>query len=101
MDERPIRLDASHDLAESTINNKPQLSVIVPAYNEQETVGEILHRIQQTQLGRTGNIEIVAIDDGSTDDTWTRLQEWTSDPPDYADTSHDESRQGGCNQIGT
>jgi glycosyltransferase involved in cell wall biosynthesis len=45
--------------------NKMKLSVIVPVYNEKQTVHEILQRIDQTPYDK----EIIVIDDYSTDGT--------------------------------
>lgn len=41
------------------------LSVVIPAYNEQETIEEILYRVQQVDVEK----EIIIVDDGSTDGT--------------------------------
>lgn len=60
---------------------EPQLSVIVPVYNEEEAVPhltEALHR-SCSDLGRT--YEILLIDDGSRDSTWDRLREAASKYP--------------------
>jgi glycosyltransferase involved in cell wall biosynthesis len=46
--------------------NKPmKLSVLIPVYNEEKTIEEIIHRVQQMQLAD----EIVIVDDGSADGT--------------------------------
>jgi glycosyltransferase involved in cell wall biosynthesis len=50
----------------------PELSVVVPVYNEAENVGE-LHRRLDAAL--TGRAEIVFVDDGSSDGTYARLHE--------------------------
>ncbi|MDY0165099.1 MAG: glycosyltransferase family 2 protein [Thermoguttaceae bacterium] len=42
-----------------------RLSVVVPVYNEEATVEEVIHRIRQHAC----NIQIVAVDDASTDGT--------------------------------
>jgi glycosyltransferase involved in cell wall biosynthesis len=47
------------------------LSVIIPVYNEIQTIDEILQRIEAVNLAD----EIILIDDGSTDGTRERLQE--------------------------
>lgn len=42
-----------------------KLSVIVPAYNEERTVGEVLRRLRSLPV----TTEVIAVDDGSTDGT--------------------------------
>jgi len=51
--------------------NQPLLSVIMPVYNEQETLTEILTRVRAVDLEK----EIVVVDDGSTDGTRDILKE--------------------------
>lgn len=45
------------------------LTVIVPAYNERDTILEAIRRVQQVDLGPNVNREIVVVDDGSQDGT--------------------------------
>jgi len=47
-----------------------KLSVIIPVYNEAESIQEILKRVQAVNLAR----EIVVVDDGSKDGTRDVLQ---------------------------
>ena len=49
------------------ISNGVKLSIIVPAFNEKNTILEILKRIEAVQLPL--NKEIILVDDGSTDGT--------------------------------
>lgn len=50
---------------------KPRVGVIVPAYNE----GIVLEKtVQSLRASTYKNIDIVMIDDGSTDDTWSIMQ---------------------------
>jgi glycosyltransferase involved in cell wall biosynthesis len=59
----------------------PDVSVVIPVYNEAENVAplvEELGRVLGTMPGRT---EIVAVDDGSTDGSFERLQALVADEP--------------------
>jgi glycosyltransferase involved in cell wall biosynthesis len=49
----------------------PLLSVIMPVYNEQATLPEILQRVLAVPVDK----EIIVVDDGSTDGTWHILKE--------------------------
>ncbi len=48
-----------------------RLSVVIPVYNEVETIKEIVSRVQAVDLEK----EIIIVDDGSTDGTREQLQE--------------------------
>lgn len=48
------------------------LSVLVPAYNEQETIGSVLERVLALPIVR----EVVVVDDGSTDETASIVERW-------------------------
>jgi glycosyltransferase involved in cell wall biosynthesis len=52
-----------------------KLSVIIPVYNEINTIGEILSRVLQVDLPK----EVVVVDDFSTDGTREFLKEWAAD----------------------
>src|SRR3974377_1986012 len=43
----------------------PKLSVVIPVYNEKETIFEILRRVLETDMRK----EVVVVDDGSKDGT--------------------------------
>ena len=49
-------------------HNKLKLSVIIPVYNEQSTIGEVIDRVQAVNLGNVEK-EIIVADDGSTDNS--------------------------------
>ena len=54
----------------------PRLSVVVPAYNEQEVIAETHRRLRAACAAVVGeDFEIVYVNDGSRDDTWPMLQE--------------------------
>jgi len=65
------------DEATSGVN----LSVIIPIYNEAPNVGELLRELDETLQGFTGKHEVIFIDDGSTDDTFSRLAELARGKP--------------------
>lgn len=48
------------------MKTKPDLSIIVPAYNEEMAIKETITKLKQMN----GNHEIIVVDDGSTDDTF-------------------------------
>jgi glycosyltransferase involved in cell wall biosynthesis len=50
--------------------------VIVPAYNEELTITRVVERV----LGQACVLQVVVVDDGSTDATWTRAQRFRADP---------------------
>ncbi|RTL56008.1 MAG: glycosyltransferase family 2 protein [Rhodocyclaceae bacterium] len=53
------------------IHEMPILSIIVPAYNEERTIQQVIERIQTSKLPENFTREIIIINDGSTDLTRT------------------------------
>jgi glycosyltransferase involved in cell wall biosynthesis len=47
------------------LKNRPRLSVVMPVYNERNTIEEILERVAKVDIEK----EIIVVDDGSTDGT--------------------------------
>jgi glycosyltransferase involved in cell wall biosynthesis len=54
---------------------EPSLGVIVPAYNEEATIARVVERV----LAQACVAEVVLVDDGSTDATWSRVQRFKAD----------------------
>lgn len=52
-----------------------KLSVVIPVYNENPTIAEVLRRVQEVPLRK----EIIVVDDFSTDGTRETLQEYPQD----------------------
>jgi glycosyltransferase involved in cell wall biosynthesis len=59
----------------------PYLSLVIPAYNEQETVVELLRRVNCALKDMGKPFEVILIDDGSTDSTPRLLNEAMSQYP--------------------
>jgi dolichol-phosphate mannosyltransferase len=52
------------------------ISVIIPAFNEEDCVGELAVRLKKVfDVERTYNFEVIIIENGSIDSTWLKLQE--------------------------
>ncbi|NNC83459.1 MAG: glycosyltransferase family 2 protein [Flavobacteriales bacterium] len=47
------------------------LSIVIPAYNEQESIPELLEWIKRSVASVVDGYEVIFIDDGSNDDTWS------------------------------
>jgi glycosyltransferase involved in cell wall biosynthesis len=61
-----------------------RLSVIIPCYNEEGTIDRVLDRLAElaTTLKPQIDMELVAVDDASRDDTWRRLRQKAASLPD-------------------
>lgn len=57
-----------------TLTSTPELSVVVPAFNEAEGIAAFLEKLVGSLKGCCGNFEIWLVDDGSRDDTWAHLR---------------------------
>lgn len=53
-----------------------KLSIVIPCYNEQETIRELLRRVEQAPLPESWEKEIIIVDDGSRDGTRDILREY-------------------------
>jgi len=59
--------------AAAALEKAPLLSVIIPAYNEGAMVEDSIASVAAARYP-PGRLEIIAIDDGSTDDTWRYIE---------------------------
>lgn len=61
----------------SQSTNTPVLSVVVPVFNEEGTVIQVLRRV----LDQPEVAEVVVVDDASTDGTWQRIEAAAAEEP--------------------
>ncbi len=66
----------------------PDISVIVPLYNESANVKPLIERICGAFEKPPRRVEIILVDDGSTDDTWRQINEHGRAHPDVRGLSH-------------
>jgi glycosyltransferase involved in cell wall biosynthesis len=69
-----------------TTEPAPELSIIIPAYNEEKRLGRALERIQSYFASKPngiepGDVEVIVVDDGSTDGTVRVAEEWAQRMP--------------------
>ena len=55
-------------------NKRLDLSVVVPLYNEQESLPELVAWIDRVAVANSLSYEIIMVDDGSTDDSWAVVE---------------------------
>ena len=59
----------------------PYLSLLIPCFNEEESVDELLTEVFSVLDKNDLDGEVVLVDDGSTDGTWPKLEEWATRDP--------------------
>jgi dolichol-phosphate mannosyltransferase len=61
--------EMSHD------TNRPEYSIVIPVYNEEETIPELSRRLVQLLERLDGPAEVILVDDGSSDRGYERMLE--------------------------
>ncbi len=59
---------------EITLSNYPTVTIIVPCYSEEKTVEKTVLSLQELDYPKD-KIDIILIDDGSPDETWSKIKE--------------------------
>ncbi len=54
----------------------PQLSIVIPAYNESARIEATLDRVMSCVEEQGWDAEVLVVDDGSSDDTAEIVQQW-------------------------
>jgi len=60
--------------------SNPDLSVVAPLFNESENVRPLVDWILQALETYAGVFEVILVDDGSRDETWSQIQAAAADP---------------------
>lgn len=71
----------------------PTISVIIPAYNEGALVGKAIDSVSRSHYPRH-KLQVIAVDDGSTDDTWKHICRAASEAPIKVTTIHQQKNRG-------
>lgn len=78
-------------------NNKPKVSVIIPVYNEEKYLEQCLRSV----CGQTlSEIEIICIDDGSTDDSLKILEHFKNQDPRFKLLKQRNQYAGNARNLG-
>jgi dolichol-phosphate mannosyltransferase len=78
-------VDLNRQFATTT---SPELSVVVPLYNESENVKPLVERICAPLSKLARPFELILVDDGSTDDTWRQISERVRSHPEIRGIRH-------------
>ena len=70
----PSRLPFVSSIAEEYVSSKPELSMVIPVYNEGENVIELYNNLYNILSGLEKTYEIIFVDDGSIDDTFEKIK---------------------------
>ncbi|MGA8015088.1 MAG: glycosyltransferase family 2 protein [Candidatus Dormiibacterota bacterium] len=72
--------------------NSPYLSVLMPALNEERTISQVLDAV----LASPVDLEVVLVDDGSTDRTWELMRARSEADPRVSAVRHERNRGKGA-----
>jgi len=56
------------------VNQNPQISIVIPLFNEDESLTELHQWISKVMTANNFSYEVVFVDDGSTDNSWQVIQ---------------------------
>jgi len=79
-DQAMAALESASDIAQTHSTEKatqnPEVSVVIPVYNEQKTVAEVIERVLALPI----SLEVIVVDDGSSDGTRDILVRYAKNP---------------------
>jgi dolichol-phosphate mannosyltransferase len=67
-------MSMSEEIPEQQLNSIPQLSIIIPAYNEAGNLPQLYKELKQELNSIDLDWEMLFVDDGSTDNTWETIR---------------------------
>ena len=73
----PTPTAMSHEVS---MDNTPDLSLVVPIFNEEGSVGPLIERVAEAMLSYQAGWELILVDDGSTDATIAKARAYLSRP---------------------
>lgn len=59
----------------------PELSLVVPAFNEEENLEVLYQKIEECVTPAVESLELVLVDDGSSDGTWQKIRQLADSDP--------------------
>jgi dolichol-phosphate mannosyltransferase len=75
------QIDVNPDTASRPLGGWPSLSIVIPIYNEEANIAELIERVFEVMEGLGYPFEVLAIDDGSTDGSFRQLTETAARRP--------------------
>ena len=69
-------------MVEQSAKHGPAFSIVLPIHNESESLDELIETIERALRSVSASFEILAIDDGSTDDTLEKLKRLSRTHPE-------------------
>ncbi len=76
----PAAVVLTRKVAESAVVILPRVSLVVPGLNESKSLPELARRIDEALSGKE-QYEIIFVDDGSTDDSWSVIKRLSTENP--------------------
>ncbi len=77
----------------ATLEDAPSLTVVIPAYNEGSMVARSIESVIRARYPQE-RLEILVIDDGSSDDTWQHIERAAAERRDLVTTLRFEENRG-------
>lgn len=68
-----------HGDASETLGRKPTVTILVPVFNEQNTVEKTIYSLLDINYPKD-KFKVMIVDDGSTDNTWNLIQKFAGHP---------------------